>query len=257
MMISFVLALGTLCAAEVTKSAPLSNAEKAVRRAEAQQRLMERHGGIVIFEARGAMGGVNCQSRLSITNLTDKLNELKRLTRMNLNLVDGKFDLADVKIPSPNSIALFVVDDPKLPMSLVSVESKWGMLNVEKLCSDNPSEAKLKSRFAKEFVRIAVMTFGGGVSQYRGSPLQPVFSVEDLDAVINDGMTIDATTALMRNLNKLGIQQTKRATYRRACEEGWAPAPTNKWQRAVFEQVKADKERGPTNPLKIVPPKKP
>jgi hypothetical protein len=34
------------------------------------------------------------------------------------------------------------------------------------------------------------------------------------------------------------------------------PAHTNEYQKAIWEQVKADKERGPTNPLKIPPPPK-
>ena len=46
------------------------------------------------------------------------------------------------------------------------------------------------------------------------------------------------------------------STYLKACEEGWAPTPTNEYQKAIWEQVKADKERGPTNPIKIPMPKK-
>ena len=38
--------------------------------------------------------------------------------------------------------------------------------------------------------------------------------------------------------------------------EGWAPAPTNDIQKAIFERVKADKERGPSKPLTIAPPAK-
>ena len=30
----------------------------------------------------------------------------------------------------------------------------------------------------------------------------------------------------------------------------YIPAPTNEYQKAIWEQVKADKERGPTNPIK-------
>jgi len=37
--------------------------------------------------------------------------------------------------------------------------------------------------------------------------------------------------------------------------EGWAPAPTNAYQRAVWDEVKSEKERGPSNALKIVPGK--
>ena len=45
-----------------------------------------------------------------------------------------------------------------------------------------------------------------------------------------------------------------RATHRRACHLGWVPPPTNDVQRAIWEKIKADKERGPTNPITIPPP---
>jgi hypothetical protein len=60
----------------------------------------------------------------------------------------------------------------------------------------------------------------------------------------------------MNHLLLLGIKRGYSTTYRQAYMEGLAPAPTNHYQRAIIEQVKADKERGPTNPLKIPPPPK-
>jgi hypothetical protein len=57
-------------------------------------------------------------------------------------------------------------------------------------------------------------------------------------------------------LKSLGVTPAEMTTYRKACREGWAPAPTNDIQKAIWEQVKADKERGPTNPLKISMPKR-
>ena len=50
------------------------------------------------------------------------------------------------------------------------------------------------------------------------------------------------------------ITPVPRTTYRRACYEGWAPAPTNEFQKAIWEKVKADRERGPTTPITIPPP---
>ena len=36
-------------------------------------------------------------------------------------------------------------------------------------------------------------------------------------------------------------------TYKEACEEGWAPAPTNEIQKAIWDKVRAT----PKNPMKI------
>ena len=44
-----------------------------------------------------------------------------------------------------------------------------------------------------------------------------------------------------------GCQHGKRAVYRKACMDGWAPAPTNEYQKAIWDQVHAI----PTKPIKI------
>ena len=50
-------------------------------------------------------------------------------------------------------------------------------------------------------------------------------------------------------MKPLGVLPAQRATYLKACEEGWAPAPTNDVQKAIWEKVHAM----PTEPLKIKP----
>jgi len=42
--------------------------------------------------------------------------------------------------------------------------------------------------------------------------------------------------------------------YKKAVAEGWAPAPTNDVQKAIWDRMKAEKERGPANAVKITPP---
>ena len=44
-----------------------------------------------------------------------------------------------------------------------------------------------------------------------------------------------------------GVTPHYRCPYFKACEEGWAPAPTNEYQRAVWEKVHAI----PDKPMKI------
>ena len=61
---------------------------------------------------------------------------------------------------------------------------------------------------------------------------------------------------VQRTADLCGIGRYRVVTYKKACIEGWAPAPTNDAQRVFYEQAKADKERGPTNPIEIPMPKK-
>lgn len=236
--------------------AQMSESEREARKKAIQRKVMEQHGGILERKGVGAMAVVNCQKRADISAITPKVNDFRKASRMDIMEVTGIFKLQDVKIPEGAKIAVFIVDDPSLPASLVALESKWGMMNVASLLSDSPDAKTTQKRIIKQFIRVASLTFGGGCSQYSGSPLQPAFNNKQLDAITGEGLTIDIVKSMSRNLTTLGMRPSFRATYRKACEEGWAPAPTNEYQKAIWEQVKADKERGPTNPIKIPPPKK-
>lgn len=253
---TLAVAIGGVCAAakpsKTAETEKLTDAEKAERRAAAQLKALKNHGGILDVKGKGALAVVNCQSAVPEAMFKGKVDDLRRITHLNVNLVNGKFDLADVHIPAPNLIAVFIVNDPKLPMSLISLEAKWGMMNVAPFLADSPSEAMLKSRVVKQLIRISAVTFGGGVSQYKGSPLQPVFSVKDLDETPGESFTIDSKFTFSKNLGALGITQDKKVTYRRACMEGWAAAPTNEFQKAVWDEV----HQLPTEPIKIEPEKK-
>ena len=84
----------------------------------------------------------------------------------------------------------------------------------------------------------------------------PIKSVQDLDVIQVERPCPEPFNKMIDGAKTFGIEPIRMATYRIACEEGWAPAPTNDVQKAIWEKVKADKERGPTNPIKIEPPKK-
>lgn len=43
---------------------------------------------------------------------------------------------------------------------------------------------------------------------------------------------------IVANCNKRGIPTLRHGTYRSACEHGWAPAPTNDVQKAIWEEAK-------------------
>ena len=77
--------------------------------------------------------------------------------------------------------------------------------------------------------------------------MQTVKNVEDLDKLHSEGITFDALQSIMRNLQNLGVTQTRKTTYRRACMEGWALQPTNDYQKVIWEEVHAK----PTKPMKI------
>ena len=79
--------------------------------------------------------------------------------------------------------------------------------------------------------------------------------MKDLDAIPLLQPGPEPNNKMIDEAHRRGVQSARFTTYRQACREGWAPAPTNDLQKAIWEEVKADKERGPTNPITITPPK--
>lgn len=150
---------------------------------------------------------------------------------------------------------VFLVDDPSLPMTLCAMEAGWGMVNLAPLKADAPSKQKLFQRLNKLFTRVCTVVFGGAHETVPFSAMQGVTNLNELDGLGAFAIAPNGLTMISEHLPKLGVTFPYMTTYKRACREGWAPAPTNDVQKAIWEKVKADKERGPTNPIKIQPPK--
>ena len=52
---------------------------------------------------------------------------------------------------------------------------------------------------------------------------------------------------MIMSATALGAYVKRRTSYQKACEEGWAPLPTNDVQKAIWDKVHAV----PKNPMKI------
>ena len=72
-------------------------------------------------------------------------------------------------------------------------------------------------------------------------------SPRDLDLIQEDSYGVEAIMTLEKTLPYYGVMPWKVATYKKACREGWAPAPTNEYQQAIWDKVHAI----PTDPIKI------
>ena len=195
-------------------------------------------GGIIQRKGEGKALVINAQKKFAQELIQNRLDRFTHMLKMNLEVREGTWKF-NSSIPADCNIVLYVVDDPSMPMSLYAPESKWSMMNVAKIEGED--------RFKKMFARAFTLGFGAGLSQYKASPMQTVVSPDDLDTIKIDEMTVDGVSACARHLGNLGLTQTRVASYKRACEEGWAPSPTNDVQRKVWEEARAI----PKNPMKI------
>lgn len=144
--------------------------------------------------------------------------------------------------------AVLVVDDTSLPLVVASPDARWAIANVASL---RGMPERTEARLEKLLWNAVARALGTGATG-DGGVIAPFSGAIGLDALPDlPGPT--SHNALMDAAKVHGIGLIKLATYRTACEEGWAPVPTNDVQRAIWEHVRSEKERGPSNALRIVP----
>lgn len=222
----------------------------------------ERFGGMIQQpgSGTGATGFVNIHesaSQADIDTVIKTISTQLKHQQKSLSLKELK-DLPSRKIVEGLGLnaAVFVVSDEHLPVMLTAPEDRWALVNVHQLKTglkdDVLGKRLLSVRVRGELQRAFAYVCGGGSSQYDGN-LMNITEVNQLDQ-INPDMTIADTTARCRKyLESIKVTPKIMRHYSRAVKEGWAPAPTNDAQRAVWERVKAEKERGPTNAIQIKP----
>ena len=142
---------------------------------------------------------------------------------------------------------VYVINDRSLPTILTVPEANWGVLNLHSLKSTETQENIYYSRVSKELWRTFAYVCGVADCSDENCLMQPVFDLTDLDKMRSRTISIEAFMRMSLRMKRLKIQTSKRTTYREACIEGWAPAPTNDIQRAIWERVHSI----PDKPLKI------
>jgi hypothetical protein len=135
------------------------------------------------------------------------------------------------------------------PRILVAPEEGWAAVNTEALAADGATGSNYNLRVTKEMWRALAIMLGASDSMFQPCLLAPVHSLADLDGLGCVVPSPEPFGKMARNAIALGCQRQYRATYKRACVEGWAPAPTNDVQKAIWEEV----HRLPTEPIKIKP----
>ena len=161
---------------------------------------------------------------------------------------DGTFDLASPQILG--NVSLFVVDDEKLPPILSAPDSRWSLVNVAPLTKGRGEKpAFFSARVRKQLSRAFALLCGGAESQFPGALTSGIASIDDLDSHFDYQLPVDVLTRFRTYLKPFGVSPASFTSYRQACKEGWAPAPTNDVQKAIWDKV----HEIPTEPITIKP----
>lgn len=251
-----VLALASAVAVADEAAAPAKNAEP-------QKKSLANVLGGKIDRPRSQQGRIavlDTQSETSPKNIAEVVKNLSGLTGFKITtekVAAGK--PATLKETSgANAVIVVVANDDDPPM-LVAPEDCWAVVNVRKLRKGLPDNALapkiFDTRCRKEISRAFHILCGGFGSPYKSNVVN-VARVEDFELASEEGLPYDTVLIIKNYMKTLGVTPVESVFYRTAVKEGWAPAPTNDAQKAVWEKVKEAKEKGPSNPIKIAPPRK-
>jgi len=212
----------------------LSDADKAKRKVAIQIRNLHKHGGRMTLPGtpKGSIRIVNLQKKVPSSELKGVTDAFQSLEPFDIKLVDADC-AANLKIT--------IVDDAKAPSLALYPDEGRAIVNAAKL-ADEKTAAKpqfLASRIRKEILRaFAFMTAG---STYGTAIFNPMKAPKDLDDCAGDSMPMDVIMRSSKFLREMGIVPEERLTYKLVLQRGFDIAPTNEYQRVIYEQVKKEK----------------
>lgn len=225
---------------------------------ERDERVLKKTGGFVEVEAKGTSvivvdtrerpAGAPVQfedvfASLSKTNV--------KVERSPLKAGETAFGRAAAALSDGNvGYAIAIVENDTDRGLTVYPEDRIAVINASRYRGgDDP--LKPETRLHKEIWRALGFVAGIGYAPFPNDVLQPVFSVAELDGLTYQVMQPMNFQKMYSALSKLGVTRSRRLPYRIAVQEGWAPAPTNDVQKAIWEKVKAEKSEKPSKPIKV------
>lgn len=147
-----------------------------------------------------------------------------------------------------NGFCVLLDDNAKCPLKMIAApDDCYAMVNVAALSSDGVSGEALAVRVTKELWRGLVYGLGGGNNEFPGCLMVPAPGLKELDAIRAKVPCPAPFNQMSATAHRMGIPRVGKVTYRQACREGWAPQPTNDFQKVIWDEVKAK----PTKPLTI------
>lgn len=146
-------------------------------------------------------------------------------------------------------IAALSKDDPAL---MVFPDQRCALVNVAAF-SDEFCAAAARKNVVRGFAAAC-----GAMSSKVNLTLMSAFDNErQLAAFPQENVPVDVSLRVKNYLRERGVTPFVMTTYKHACREGWAHQPTNEVERIIWENMKAELNEQPSNPITIKPGQKP
>ena len=215
---------------------------------EFQKMVFESNGGAVRKPGaqKGCVYYVNAQKKAPADWLRQNAQIFAKSLKVEIKVADGEFALPSPRVMGEAS--LFVIDDDKLPVILHAPESRWCVVNVAPLSAGAGEKPQFfEARVRKELTRGFALLAGAQSSNYPHSLLGCIAKTEALDEFADCKLPVDVIARFQPYLAGYGITPYVVKSYKKACQEGWAPTPTNDLQKTIWDKV----HELPTKPIKI------
>lgn len=222
-------------------------------RAKVREVQQKKTGGIIrqANSAKGVFVVLNGQKRIATKTLRTIEPMIDKWLRVQMAFMDtAPATVATAKEAvkaAGGTVGVAVVDDEALPALLPAPEDGWAIVNVQRLAADKPDEALLAERTRKEILRGLAFITGCAYATRADHMMRDVRQPSDLDPLKGEVFGAEIISIFLRSAPLYGLTPWRQATYLNACQSGWAPAPTNECQKAIWESVHAPPEK----PLKI------
>lgn len=214
---------------------------------ERTERMLQMTGGIIEKSVEGpSLYLLDARQEAKDAKVQEVAALVKQVLRFSVKADKGTsadiFKMVNAKLLDKDVAAIVaIVDQPDLANMLIAPENRWAIVNVSRLKREGDA-LTVETRLRKEIWRAIGMMMGAGSSGNPQCPFSPVLKPQDLDSFTGFQLLPSTINAIMNYCKKIGLNQSKRTTYRKACEEGWAPMPTNHYQRTIWDEAKAGKK---------------
>ena len=218
------------------------------------ERVMKKTGGFLLQKAEGPRAlfmDAREKPRLTVDDLA---KYYKMGTHLEADIAKEPrgekvpLAFAQEKMAAAKPLMLILVVDScaDLPALSVFPEERIGIVNADKpKGGDDPSQPEM--RVSKEMWRAMGFVGGVGFSQAENDMMQPYYTLAEIDANQHPYIQPMNMAKMQKFWKRFGVKKEAKIPYRTAVAQGWAPAPTNDLQKAVWNEVRA----APTKPLKI------
>lgn len=227
------------------------------QRQKVREAILESVGGFV-YDKRVAVGSVavvDSQKKVTKESVIKHLSRIESVLTLKIKYTQVNtpidFPCLDSALSAASgTVSVVLTDVAGLPALISLPEKRCVLVNIADLAKDGVAQEKVQERLMKEMSRAFCFAFVIGYCGAPGTVMDPITTLKELDSLLVDNVSVAQKMHVEKSSAKFfGMRPYKRVPYLKACQEGWAEKPTDKYQKAIWDKVHAL----PTEPIRILP----